>query len=47
MLRWGQDYVDIGEQEYEQRFVRQRLLTLQESARQLGYKLVAEPIPAV
>jgi len=45
MLRWGHDYVDIGEQEYEKRFERQRLLNLEQSARQLGYKLVEDASP--
>jgi hypothetical protein len=45
MLRWGQDYIDIGEQKYEKRFERQRLLSLEQSARQLGYKLVEDACP--
>lgn len=44
MLRWGQDYVDIGERELERRFALQRVASLEESARQLGYKLVAEVV---
>ncbi len=40
MMRYGQDYVDIGEQEYERRHMQQRLHSLRETARALGYKLV-------
>lgn len=45
MLRWGQDYVDIGEEAYERRYERQRLLALEQSARQFGYKLVEDACP--
>ena len=40
MLRYGQDYVDIGEQAYEARFAHRRLHALTQSAQDLGYKLV-------
>ena len=43
MLRWGQDYLDIGEQEYEARFRRQRLAGLEAAAKSLGYGLVKRP----
>src|SRR5262249_19361295 len=40
MLRYGHDYVDIGEQAYDQRFRIRRLAALTETARSLGYMLV-------
>lgn len=43
MLRYGQDYVDVGEKAYEQRFESRRLAGLKEAARALGYSLVPEP----
>ena len=38
MLRYGQDYVDIGEQAYEARF--RRLASLNAAAQSLGYALI-------
>ena len=43
MLHWGQDYLDIGEKEYEARFRRQRLSDLEAAAKSLGYGLVKRP----
>lgn len=40
MLRYGQDYVDIGEQAYEARFQRQRLASINASAQSFGYALI-------
>jgi transposase len=40
MLRYGQDYVDIGEAAYELRFQTQRLAGIAEAAKSLGYTLV-------
>ena len=40
MLRYGHDYVDIGEKAYEQRFEVRRLAALTETAKNLGYALV-------
>ena len=40
MLRFGADYVDIGEAAYEQRFSVRRLAAVTEAARSLGYALV-------
>jgi len=40
MLRFGHDYVDIGEKAYEQRFYVRRITALSETARSLGYTLV-------
>ena len=39
MLRFGQDYVDIGEQAYEEQYKVRRLASLKESARSLGFTL--------
>jgi transposase len=44
MLRYGQDYVDLGEKEYDQRFQVRRLAGLQEAARALGYTLTKDPL---
>jgi transposase len=44
MLRYGQDYVDIGEKAYEAQFEARRLASLKEAARGLGYSLVQEPL---
>jgi transposase len=40
MLRYGQDYVDIGEAAHEDRFRVRRLAALSDSAKSLGYTLV-------
>ena len=45
MLRYGQDYVDIGEQAYERKSEARRLAGLKEAARSLGYSLTREPPP--
>jgi transposase len=39
MLRYGQDYTDIGEKKYELQFRLRRLAALQSTARSLGYQL--------
>lgn len=39
MLRFGQDYVDIGEKAYEEKFQIRRLAALNETARSLGFTL--------
>lgn len=41
MLRFGQDYVDIGEKAYDLHFQTRRLASLKEAARSLGYTLQA------
>ena len=46
MLRFGQDYIDIGEEAYEQRSRTRRLAGLYAAAKSLGYTLVQE-VPAV
>jgi transposase len=46
MLRYGHDYVDIGEKAYAQRFHTRRLAAINEAARSLGYDLVPRPGPA-
>jgi transposase len=40
MLRYGHDYVDIGEHAYEHQFQLRRLAALTETAKGLGYTLV-------
>jgi len=39
MLRYGHDYVDIGEKAYDRRFQLRRLAALTETAKSLGYTL--------
>jgi transposase len=41
-LRFGHDYVDIGEKAYEQQFQLRRLAALTENAKQLGYSLLPD-----
>lgn len=48
MLRFGQDYVDIGEKAYERQFQLRRLASLKEAAKSLGFTLVDNaPAPAL
>jgi len=42
MLRYGQDYVDVGEQAYEETFRLRRLASLTETAKSFGLTLVKE-----
>lgn len=46
MLRYGHDYVDIGEQAYESQFQLRRLSAITETARDLGYTLVPTVAPS-
>ena len=46
MLRYGQDYVDIGEEAYEAKFQAQRLASLEQTAKSLGLVLVKDPTVA-
>lgn len=46
MLRYGHDYVDIGETAYEHRFQVRRLAALTDMAKSLGYTLVPNVAPA-
>jgi transposase len=41
MVRHGQDYVDQGEKEYQQRYQQQQMRLLKKRARQMGFDLVA------
>jgi transposase len=43
MLRYGQDYIDVGEAAYESRFQARRLAGLKESAKSMGYCLTPAP----
>lgn len=40
MLKYGQEYTDIGEQKYELQFLERRIAGLKNSAKSIGYKLV-------
>ena len=42
MMRYGQDYIDVGEQAYERQFQARRLAGLKEAARAMGYSLTSE-----
>ncbi len=44
MLRYGQDYVDVGERVYEEKFRMRRLAGLTEAARSLGFTLIKEAV---
>ena len=44
MLRYGVDYVDIGEHEYEMQFIKRRLEGLKSSAKAMGYTLIQNEI---
>jgi hypothetical protein len=39
MLRYGEDYVDIGEKAYKHHFQVRRLAAITETAKSLGYTL--------
>jgi hypothetical protein len=43
MLRYGQDYVDAGEEAYDRQFEARRLAGLREAARAMGFSLTAQP----
>lgn len=43
MLRYGTDYVDEGQAQYEARFHHNRLAGIEKAAREMGYTLVAQP----
>jgi hypothetical protein len=40
MLRWGQKYVDIGQEAYERQYQAVKLRALTSTAAQLGYQLI-------
>ena len=46
LLRWEQDYVDIGEAAYETRYRDRTLSNLKKTAKSLGYDLVANTTTA-
>jgi transposase len=43
MLRYGQDYLDVGEKAYDLKFQARRLAGLTQAARALGYTLTKDP----
>lgn len=45
MLRYGEDYVDVGETVYEERFRQRRLKGMHAAAKRLGYTLTPIPEP--
>lgn len=45
-LKYGQEYIDIGQQQYEQRYKENLLKALQRKARQLGYQVVVAVHPS-
>ena len=48
LLKYGEEYVDIGQAQYEERYKAGALKSLQRKARQLGYQLiVSQPIRSV
>jgi transposase len=44
MLRYGADYVDIGEQQYEMQFINRRLEGLKSAAKAMGYNLIPQEV---
>lgn len=44
MLRYGVDYVDIGEQQYEMHFMKRRLEGLKSAAKAMGYNLIPQEV---
>lgn len=46
LLRYGTDYHDEGAKAYDDRFRKRRIKSLKESARSLGYKLIADDVLA-
>lgn len=40
MLRFGQDYVDVGQHAFEQRYNERRLTGIRSAAKDLGYQLL-------
>lgn len=48
MLKYGEEYLDIGQEQYEEKYKAGALKSLQRKARQLGYQLiVSQPVPSV
>jgi len=43
MLRYGEHYVDIGQQAYEEQFRQRKIRALTRAAKELGYKVLAVP----
>jgi hypothetical protein len=42
MMRYGQDYLDIGEVAYDRQFEARRLATLKQTAKSMGFELTRE-----
>jgi hypothetical protein len=42
MLRYGQDYLDLGEAAYDRQFEARRLAALKQTAKSMGFELTRE-----
>ena len=42
ILRYGHDYIDIGEAQYEARFRERRLASLRHTAKALGFSVIPD-----
>jgi len=47
MLKYGTQYVEVGEEEYERRYRQRVVVNLRRKARALGFTLVQIPMPAM
>jgi hypothetical protein len=47
MLKYGGDYVDIGQEQYDNRFKERALRSLARKAKDLGFQIVPSPEQAV
>jgi len=47
MLKYGTQYVEVGEEEYERRYRQRVVVNLRRRARALGFTLVEIPTPAL
>ena len=45
MLRYGQDYLDLGEAAYDRQFEARRLAALKQTAKSMGFELTRELAP--
>ena len=45
MLKYGRDYADIGQEQYENQFKERALRSLARRAKEFGLQLVSEPPP--
>jgi hypothetical protein len=45
MLKYGHDYADIGQEQYEKQFKERALKSLARNAKKFGLQLGSEPTP--